>query len=114
MSQSVQRYCGSPDVAGMGSWPKDWWQNAQATIVQLWNEASETSQLAVGIEVSGRGGGFAALDREGMALVAYWSDGRQSSDLPSVSSHLGERLRLPSSRSLGYIARLAEVHLVIQ
>ena len=107
VSQSVQRNYESPDDPGMGSWPEDWWQTAQATIVQLWNQASETSRRVAGIGVSGRGGGFAALDREGRALVASWSDGRQSSDWPSLSGQLNERLRLPSSRSLGYITRLA-------
>ena len=107
VSQSVQRNYEGPDASGTGSWPEDWWQTAQATIVQLWDEASATSQRVAGIGVSGRGGGFAALDQKGRSLVASWPDGRQSSDWPHLSSQLSKRLRLPSSRSIGYITRLA-------
>ena len=85
VSQSVQRNYESPDVAEMGSWPEDWWQTAQATIVQLWNQASETSQRVAGVGISGRGGGFAALDREGKPLVASWSCYSVQASRPFIS-----------------------------
>ena len=103
VSQSVQRNYEGPDASGTGSWPEDWWQTAQATIVQLWDEASATSQRVAGIGVSGRGGGFAALDQKGRSLVASWPDGRQSSDWPHLSSQppCSRRFQIPHQTLTG-------------